>query len=73
MATVESLPLVDQIGETAGVVWQNLDQNGPMKITHLIKEVGAPRDVVMQAIGWLAREEKIWINEDSRSRVVSLA
>ena len=73
MATVESVPLVDQIGETAGAVWQVLDQNGPMKITKLIKQVGAPRDVVMQAIGWLAREEKIWIEEDSRSRVVSLA
>ena len=28
--------------------------------------------VVMQAIGWLAREDKIAIDEESRSKVVSL-
>jgi hypothetical protein len=34
--------------------------------------VDEPRDVVMQAVGWLAREDKIDIEENSRSRVVSL-
>jgi hypothetical protein len=38
----------------------------------LIKTVGQPRDLVMQALGWLAREDKISIEEDSRKRVVSL-
>ncbi len=73
MAAVESMPFADLIGKTAGAVWQILETNGPTKITKLVKHVGAPRDVVMQSIGWLAREEKIWIEEDSRSRVVSIA
>jgi hypothetical protein len=37
-----------------------------------VKEIDAPRDVVMQALGWLAREEKLDIEEDGRTRTVSL-
>ena len=72
MATVEALTLVSQIGETAGVVWQILEQDGPTKLSRLVKDIDAPRDVVMQAVGWLAREDKIRIEEESRSRVVYL-
>lgn len=38
----------------------------------LVKAVGEPRDTTMLALGWLAREDKIDIVEDGRSRVVSL-
>jgi hypothetical protein len=63
---------VAQIGETAGAVWRLLDVSGPMSISKLVKEVDAPRDLTMQALGWLAREDKISIDEESRSRLVSL-
>jgi len=63
---------VSQIGETAGVIWRLLQDNGPQTIAKLAKEVDAPRDVVMQALGWLAREDKITIDEEARSRLVSL-
>ena len=59
MATVEALTLVSQIGETAGIVWQIIEQDGPTKLSRLVKDIDAPRDVVMQAVGWLAREDKI--------------
>ena len=72
MATVEANSAVEKIGATAGQIWHHLDESGPLKITQLVKEIDAPRDMVMQAIGWLAREEKIVIDEHSRSRVVSL-
>ena len=72
MATVECAPVVDRIGETAGAVWHVLNDHGPAKLTHLIKEIDAPRDIVMQAVGWLAREGKIQIEEELRSRIVSL-
>lgn len=64
--------LVATIGETAGVVWNILSQNGPMTMAQVVKAVGEPRDTVMQALGWLAREDKINIVEEGRSRVVSL-
>ena len=60
--------LVDQIGDTAGVVWHYLNDNGPSSLTELVKEIDAPRDVVMQALGWLAREDKLAIEEDNRGR-----
>jgi len=72
MATAPPLSQVAHIGETAGVVWKILKENGPLSMAKLVKAVGGPRDVVMQALGWLARENKIWIEEDGRSRVVSL-
>ena len=73
MATADTMTATQEIGETAGVIWRMLDQDGPIRITQLIKEVEAPRDMVMQAIGWLAREEKIRIDESSRSRFIELA
>jgi winged helix-turn-helix protein DUF2582 len=63
---------IAQIGETAGEIWQVLTIKGPLTIAKLVKEVDAPRDVLMQALGWLAREDKIVIEEDARTRVVSL-
>lgn len=73
MATVTEISAIERIGQTAGAIWRLLDAEGPLAITRLVKEVDAPRDVVMQAIGWLAREDKIEIDEESRSKIVSLS
>lgn len=72
MTTEPSASLVASIGVMAGVVWTTLSKNGPMTMAKLVKAIGEPRDSVMQALGWLAREEKIDIVEENRSRVVSL-
>jgi len=63
---------VQQIGETSGAVWHALNENGPLSLAKLVERVGGNRDVVMQAVGWLAREGKIDIAETKRGRVVSL-
>jgi hypothetical protein len=63
---------VQQIGETAGVVWHALNESGSLSLAKLVENVGGNRDVVMQAVGWLAREGKIEISETKRGRVVSL-
>jgi DNA-binding GntR family transcriptional regulator len=72
MASAPPVSHVAQIGETAGIVWTQLNENGSLTMAKLVKAVGGPRDVVMQALGWLAREGKITIEEDGRTRVVSL-
>ena len=72
MATAMHPCCVEQIGETAGMIWHLLNDNGPLPVTRLVKEADAPRDLVMQALGWLAREDKISIEEESRAKVVSL-
>ena len=63
---------VMQIGEAAGLVWAALAENGAMSTTKLVKLIGKPRDTVMQAIGWLAGEDKIQLDDEGRTRVVSL-
>lgn len=63
---------VAQIGETAGLVWRALAEGGPMSMAQLAKQVGQPRDTVMQALGWLAREDKVAIEEEGRKRLVFL-
>jgi DNA-binding transcriptional ArsR family regulator len=72
MTTASSASCVASIGEMAGVVWCTLSENGSMPIAKLVKAIGEPRDNIMQAIGWLAREDKIDIVEEGRSRLISL-
>jgi hypothetical protein len=60
------------IGSVAGMIWQYLDSHGPVALSRLAKEIDAPRDAVMQGVGWLAREGKIRFDETPRSKVVAL-
>lgn len=72
MATVETMTPVQRIGETAGLVWQVLSDNGPQSLSKLVKQVDAPRDTVLQAIGWLAREDKLEFVDNGRTKSISL-
>jgi len=72
MAETSPVSCLPQIGEVAGVVWRTLSENGPLNTTKLVKAVNESRDVVMLAVGWLAREDKINITEKGRNRIVAL-
>ena len=72
MATVMT-SCIDQIGDNAGLVWHCLSENGSMSIHKLTKEMDVPRDQVMQAIGWLAREDKVHIEETARGKMIQLS
>jgi hypothetical protein len=72
MATVTEISGTALIGETAGEIWRYLQSSGPATFTQLAKELSAPRDLLMQGVGWLAREGKISIEDSSRRKVVSL-
>lgn len=72
MATVSCDSQVEQIGTTAGDVWQVLTEQGSMSMAKLINAVDQPRNSVLLALGWLAREDKISIEEDGRARIISL-
>ena len=71
MATMTCTHVV-QIGEAAGTIWHTLDENGPLSLAKLVKTMDVPRDLIMQGIGWLAREDKLDIVETSRGRIFSL-
>ena len=64
---------VESIGLVAGWVWKYLDEHGAVTLSKLAREIDAPRDMVMQGVGWLAREGKIEFHEGPRSKMISLA
>jgi hypothetical protein len=72
MSTTRSSAGVHVIGETAGLVWRILHENGPLSLAKIVDSAGRNRDVVMQAIGWLAREDKVSIADTKRGKIVSL-
>lgn len=64
---------VTEIGDVAGLIWRYLSENGPVTLSKLAKDVDASRDLVMQGLGWLARENKLRFEETARSKLVGLA
>ena len=72
MATDMLTQGVDCVGTVAGLVWRYLDENGPVTLSKLARDIDVPRDLVMQGVGWLAREEKVTFHEGPRSKHVAL-
>jgi hypothetical protein len=60
------------IGLMAGRIWHELNINGSMSVSALVRRIDRPRDYVMEGIGWLAREGKISIRDEGRIRLVTL-
>lgn len=56
--------MTEEIGEMAGRVWQYLSEHPEATTPRMMKELGAPRDLVQRAIGWLAREDKLAIESE---------
>lgn len=63
---------IEEIGQTAGLVWQTLNTQGSLSLAKLLGAIDAPRDLVLQAIGWLAREGKVSIENTKRGRIIGL-
>lgn len=72
MVTESVAQEISNIGSVAGMIWNYLTMNGPVTLSRLAKDIEAPRDVVMQGVGWLAREGKVRFDETPRSKVISL-
>ena len=60
------------IGETAGHAWSALDQNGGQTVASLMKAIDAPDALVLLALGWLAREDKLAFETNGKTVTVSL-
>ena len=63
----------DLIGEVAGCVWRCLNEGGPQTLARLKKDAQAPADIVMAAVGWLAREGKLNIETNGKAVTVALS
>ncbi len=64
--------MIQPIGETAGKVWRLLNENGEASLSQLKRGVEADPNLILQAIGWLAREDKLHIEKNGRYVTYSL-
>ncbi|MBL8012484.1 MAG: winged helix-turn-helix domain-containing protein [Candidatus Omnitrophica bacterium] len=62
----------EKVIETAGKTWRFLGQNGETNVAQLPRLLRENNTVVLQALGWLAREDKINYTIRSRRTFVSL-
>lgn len=61
-----------EIGSTAGAIWEALHGHGELSVAGLRRAVKGKAPFFDWAIGWLAREDKIIITPDKRSFRISL-
>ena len=73
------MDMIEKIGTAAGEVWKALktwktveNDNEGMTIALLKKRTNLPSDLVYEAIGWLAREDKI-IFSTSNTKTVRIS
>ena len=57
----------ENVGHTAGKVWNQLSADGPQTIAQLKKKLNGEGDLVNFAIGWLAREDKVDIVPEKKN------
>jgi len=55
--------MITLIGITAGKIWEALERSGESSVQTIIKETGESRDIVLMAVGWLAREGYVLLEE----------
>jgi len=66
------MELQTQIGETAGKVWNLLNDRGPQTLAQVKKCLDGAGDLVGFALGWLAREDKVILTQEKKSFKVTL-
>lgn len=62
----------DSIGNTAGKIWEFLNENGPASATKITTVTKLNKSQVQRAIGWLACEGKLDFEMNGRNETISL-
>lgn len=62
----------DKVIQAAGKVWKTLGEKGPVSVAQLAKGLKINAEITNQAIGWLAREDKIKYIEKGSRVLISL-
>ena len=64
--------MTEQIGTTAGRVWEFLRSNAPATASQIQTGINVDAALTNQALGWLAREGKLHIDRSKRFTRFSL-
>lgn len=70
--TIRRIAMIQSIGETAGKVWKFLNEKSEANLNQLKRGVKADPNLILQAIGWLTREDKLRIEKKGRYVTYSL-
>ena len=62
----------EKIGKTAGRIWETLRKKQEINVSQLPRTIKEKSGVTYQALGWLAREDKINYHEKGSRTFVSL-
>jgi len=63
----KGITMEEEIGKTAGAIWDALNTKGELSLSELKKAVKGKEPTFDWAIGWLARENQIAITPEKRS------
>jgi len=64
--------LKSDIGFTAGDIYNLLKKNGAKTMKEIVSEIKADQTVIVMAIGWLAREDKIEFVQEGKKKSIRL-
>lgn len=70
--TASTQEFMDQIGFSAGEVYQYLNSNGTSTVSKIKKDLDLKGNFAEMAIGWLARENKVSMSKKGSSVNVTL-
>lgn len=62
-----------QVGDVAGAIWRVLHEKDKVSLATLPKVMKQTEAVAFQAVGWLAREDKIQYLTEGKTTFVALA
>ena len=56
--------IIENFGQNAGKVWNTLNKYGPQSQDKIIEATGLDENDFYAAVGWLAKENKIYLNDN---------
>jgi hypothetical protein len=66
---LDNTNLTEEIGKIAGRIWKIIDIWEEVDITSMKKLSGIDEDQIYSGIGWLAREDKLDLNNEQKYRL----
>lgn len=64
--------MIEKFGINAGKIWTLLDESGRQNVKDVKKATKLTEKDLYAALGWLAREGKVTVEEDEKEVFVSL-
>lgn len=66
--------MIPWIGLCAGEIWKYIEEKGgDVRMKSILSSIKAPKETILMALGWLARENQIIIGNESPNPCVRLS